>query len=219
MDDICKIADGTARVVVWRPGSDYRRTVERALFRPYDRAAAERDRVVPQSRGYWYLGGSEHEKPLPGDRIETGEGEDWLIEKLVYSRLAGNWRCAVSRYETVFGPEEFADLLKPVYVKSAAGSLAERFTTIKTGIPSKFSAEEYTTADGHHPDGRTSGTGSRHRPHARKYRCFFLCRERIEPPENGLLRRGDGTLWEIVRIGSPPFEGAWTEGEIVRMEN
>ncbi len=78
--------------------------------------------------------------------------QDWLVEKVLYSRLAGNWRCLVSRYAVVFGIDEYVDLLRAVYVKSQAGALEERYTVLKTGILSKFSGESTTLEDRRHPD-------------------------------------------------------------------
>lgn len=195
MYDITKIADGTEDVRLWRPGSDYEARVERALYRPErTRGEAKRDRVVPEERGYWYLPEHEDVRPMGGDRIDDSSGDDWLVEKVVYSRLAGNWRCAAGRYAVTFGIDEFVDVLEPVYAKSAAGVLAERHLVRRTGIAAKFSGETEDREDGR--------------------RVYMLSRERISVPKNGLLRRGDGTFWEIVRLRENPYEGGWNEAEL-----
>ena len=203
-NDFPSIADGHETIRLWRPGSDFERRIEQALLRPKETKArtAIGDRVIPRIAGHWYLpDGDADETPRVGDRIEDAAGNDWLIERLVFSSLAGSFRCTAFRYDAVFGPDEFVDLLQPVYMKTAGGVLEERFEIVRTGIAAKFSDENID----YNP-----------REAQRRRELFMLCRERIDPVENAVFRRGDGMLWKIRSARLPRREGDWCEFKLFR---
>ncbi len=195
-DDITFIADGTQRVVLQRPGSDFEAEIQRALFRTYrhQRSFAVAESIVPKLFAHCYFATDSIDgEPNPGDEIVTENGTRWMIVEVNRSELNGNWQAVMKTYDVVFGLDEFVDHLKTAYEKTASGVLRRGFRVAKTGVPAKFSKTSIELGDD------------------RKASLFVLIRERLEFECFDTIRRADGTIFEIEKINYPLFPNDWTE--------
>lgn len=216
MSDLNRIADGREEIRLSRPGSDFQCIVGNALYRPNERrseAAAQRDRVVPQTRGYWYLPeampGTPAElrsdpQPQSGDRIFDAAGNDWFVERVVHSLFARTWRCVVSRYAVPFGLDEYVDYLETVYEKSESGVLHPGYRVLRSGVAAKFS-ETVVAYD------RASEVLTRS--------FYLITPERSAPGREGVVRRGNGTLWRILQGRLACRDGEWSEFLLQQLES
>lgn len=195
-DDLISLADGVQSVVLRRPGSDFVAEIPKALVRRFRsrRHFRVQETVVPTKSAHWYLSrNSMDTAPYEGDEIEDRDGNRWTILEVNRSELNETWQCVAQMYAIRFGLDEQADQLRTAYTKSSAGILQRGFRTIKTGIPVRFSAVSVLLGE------------------TREETLYGLTRDPIDVENRDMLRRADGTLYEIEKIQMPLYRNGWAE--------
>jgi hypothetical protein len=141
--------DGLEAVVLTRPGSAMRHTLEKALMRPIASVRAvpaEAYHTVFHAR--WYLSQQElTETPRPGDVLTDCRDDAWVISAVRNSPRNRCWRCESRHIVLHHGLDEFVDLFRAEYVASDAGVPQPRWRPWRTGLPAKRSAPVLRDSD------------------------------------------------------------------------